>query len=136
MSIIDGIVSVFNPIRDIIDNVSTTDEERLHYQNLLTKAENKLEAKYIDLEKKALDSKKEIITAELKQDDNYTKRARPTIVYGGLLILFLNHVALPWIAYFTGQQLPTIDLPSEFWLAWGGVTGVYAFGRTKEKMKK
>jgi len=74
--------------------------------------------------------------AELNQSDNYTKRARPTVLYAGLLIMFINNVLLPWIAYFkTGlADIPTINLPSEFWIAWGGVASVYAFGRTKEKL--
>lgn len=87
-----------------------------------------------------LDAQKTIIAAEMSQTDNYTKRARPTIVYFGMFAIGLVHVALPVLAWMaltlTGKPLegmPTIALPSEFWMTWGGVCGVWIIGRTAEK---
>lgn len=91
-------------------------------------------------ESAVLDAQKAIVTAEMQQSDNYTKRARPTIVYFGLVAIGLVHVVLPVLAWLvlsaTGKPLtnmPTIALPGEFWATWGGVCGVWILGRSAEK---
>jgi len=85
-------------------------------------------------QEKEIEAKAKVMIAELNQDDNYTKRARPTVLYAGIIIMLINNVILPWISYFKGLQIPPINLPSEFWLAWGGIASVYSFGRSKEKL--
>ncbi len=136
-----GFVSgIIKPATELIDNLTTTKEEKLELKARMMEIENALTAKLIDLETRTIEAKEKIMVAELQQTDNYTKRARPTIIYGGLAILALNHVLLPWAAWFgihifsKAINLPSITLPSEFWIAWGGVCGVYAFGRSKEKL--
>ena len=78
-------------------------------------------------------ARRDIIVAELNQGDNYTKRARPTIVYGGLVFICLVHVVFPMLKAFFQIDTPEISLPSEFWWTWGGVTGAYSLGRSAEK---
>jgi hypothetical protein len=136
------VTGAFKPVGDIIDNLHTSKEEKLALKIEMTKVQNSITEKQIELESNKIDATQAIIVAELNQTDNYTKRARPTIIYAGLSILFINHVVLPWTAWFAINifdkiaELPLIDLPSEFWLAWGGVCGVYAWGRSKEKIGK
>ena len=131
-----GFVSdIIKPVTGMIDNLTTTNEEKLKLKNEMERIQNSMAAKYVELEAKAIDAKKEIMVAELQQSDKYTKRARPTIIYAGLGILLLNNVILPWASVFITQTLPNITLPTEFWVAWGGVAGVYAFRRSTEKMK-
>jgi len=78
-------------------------------------------------------AQKEIMISEMGQGDSYTKRARPTIVYSGLLFIFLVHVIFPMISYATKEALPELALPGEFWWAWTGVCGVWIMGRSMEK---
>lgn len=75
-----------------------------------------------------------IIVAEMQQGDRFTKRARPMVVYSGLLFIFLVHVAFPIFAHFTGGTVPEISLPEEFWWAWTGVVAVWMTGRSMEKV--
>lgn len=90
-------------------------------------------------ENQIVEAQKEIIVAELSQGDNYTKRARPTIIYAGLSFVFLVHVFFPlleWVAIIFGRDLsspPSLILPEAFWWTWGSVCGVYALGRSAEK---
>ena len=97
-------------------------ETQLKMQEILEKRETSL-----------IDSQKSIIVAEMQQADNYTKRARPTLVYSGLVFIFLVHVAFPIAAFFTSKPMPTITLPTEFWWAWSGVCGIWVMGRSAEK---
>ena len=98
-------------------------------------AERLVHAKFLAVQNEAmaeLQAKERIIVAELSQGDNYTKRARPTIIYAGLFIIFAN-----WLAgVIAALGWPSVDLPSipvEFWVTWGGVTGTYSIGRSAEK---
>jgi hypothetical protein len=88
-----------------------------------------------EAQKEETRAKAEIMKAELQQGDNYTKRARPTVVYAGLLFIFLNYVIFPAITFFTGRGMPQIQMPEAFWWAWSSVVGVYSIGRTVEKRK-
>ena len=80
-----------------------------------------------------LSAKESVIVAELAQGDGYTKRARPTVVYAGLAVLAINHVALPWAAHFSGQAIPVIELPTAFWAGWSGIVVTWSIGRTMER---
>jgi hypothetical protein len=83
-----------------------------------------------------LNTQKAIITSEMAQGDDYTKRARPSIVYFGLLFIGLIHVILPMVSWITGKGVPDINLPAEFWYTWSGVCSVWCIGRTAEKFGK
>ena len=78
-------------------------------------------------------AQREITVAEMQQSDNFTKRARPMVVYAGLTFIFFNHVFLPCYAFFTSTPIPSVSLPSEFWWAWTGCVGIWMIGRTMEK---
>lgn len=130
-----GITEVVSSVGDVIDRFTLSKEEKqefkLEMQSSLMKLESELEETY----RKELDARQEIIKAEMAQGDSYTKRARPTIVYAGIVFIFLVYVLVPVIAYIGGaDQMPQIELPNEFWWAWGTVVGVYGVGRSAEKM--
>jgi hypothetical protein len=80
-----------------------------------------------------LGAKERIMVAELQQGDNYTKRARPTVVYFGMLVIFLNYVVAPIVGTFMGKELEEFILPTEFWVAWGGIVATWSIGRTFER---
>lgn len=130
-----GITDVVTSVGDVVDRFTLSKEEKqefkLEIQSRMMKLEGELEETY----RKELDARQEIIKAELAQGDSYTKRARPTIVYAGMLFIFLVYVIVPVIAYISGaEKMPEIQLPNEFWWAWGTVVGVYGVGRSAEKM--
>lgn len=80
-----------------------------------------------------IQTQKEIIVSEMTQEDKFTKRARPMIVYAGLFFIFLVHVFLPCLAFSTDKPIPLLSLPEEFWWAWGGVCSIWVIGRSTEK---
>jgi hypothetical protein len=103
-------------------------------------AQVQMESMLAARENAVLDTQRAVMTAEMAQGDNYTKRARPTIVYFGLAAIGLVHVLLPVIAWVTltatGKPLanmPTIQLPTDFWFTWGGVCSIWVIGRSAER---
>ncbi len=131
-----GLGSVFDFAKGVMDKIWPPQADpnekmkaQMALQELLEKRENQV-----------IDAQKSIIVAEMQQGDNYTKRARPTIVYIGLAFIGLVNVLLPMIAWITlsvtGKPLtgmPDIQLPGEFWAAWGGVCSIWVIGRSAEK---
>ena len=57
---------------------------------------------------------KMFLKSEMAQGDKFTKRARPAIVYGGLIFIFIVYVLVPVISYISGTssgEMPQIKLP-------------------------
>ena len=95
-----------------------------------------LEKREIEVEKTVraeMEAKERIIVAELQQSDLFTKRARPSILYAGLVFIGLNHVISPVVAAFSNVQIPALSLPSEFWYSWSAICMTYSIGRSTEK---
>ena len=102
----------------------------------LAEIQSKLQSEVQAAVVKELEAKERIIVAELQQGDLFTKRARPTIVYAGLLFAVVDAI-FKAVAVFGGVpegiEVPTSFMPAQFWLAWGGVCSIYVVGRTAEK---
>lgn len=126
---ITGIGSVADFAKGIMDRflppkmtAAEKAQTQLQIQEMVEKRDNSL-----------IDAQKSIIVSEMQQADAYTKRARPTLVYAGLLFIFLVHVAFPILSHLLGKSMPELDLPEEFWWAWTSVVGIWAIGRSAEK---
>jgi len=131
-----GLGSVADLAKGIVDRffpAAATEAEKLAAK---VQIEQQLQAR----ENAVLDTQKAVMSAEMAQGDVYTKRARPTIVYFGLLAIGLVHVLFPIIACLlqiihgsTTINLPEITLPEQFWYTWGGVCSIWIIGRTAER---
>lgn len=126
---ITGLGSIADFAKTIIDKFfppSMTGAEKAEYQL-------KLQAMIEARESAIVEAQKSIMVAEMNQSDNYTKRARPTLVYAGLVFIALVHVIFPMITFWTKETVPTLTLPEEFWWAWTGVCAVWIVGRSVER---
>ncbi len=120
-------------IGGMVRSFVTTDKDRAELQ---LKLEAVLQQDRDSIEKtirKELEAKERILVAELTQGDSYTKRARPTILYSGVVFTFLNYVFFPVLTHFTGNSMPPLELPEQFWWTWGGISSTYVVGRSAEK---
>jgi hypothetical protein len=132
---IAGLGSIADFAKGVIDKIWPAQAD----PNAKLQAQAELQKMLNEYENTIVTAKAEVMMAEMKQDDKYTKRARPTIIYGGLFFIFLNHVIFPMIAWVISLEatatitLPHLNLPEAFWYAWAGVCGLYVIGRTNEK---
>lgn len=151
-----GVGEVVDKIGGTIDKFHLSGEEK---QEFKIKVQQVVAARESEIEqtiRKNLEAKERILVAELQQGDTYTKRARPTVVYFGLLMIALNYFLLPLGLMLSGNldklnQCTTIEtdsgdleqrcergelfpLPGEFWAAWGGIVATWAIGRSFEKV--
>lgn len=142
ISNLTGLDSAFSFAKTVVDKIlpdKASEEEKL---KIAAQLQSEIESRDNALSQTLLETQKDIIVSEMQQSDNYTKRARPTIVYFGLIAIGLVYVIIPIIIalfslFFTVSpdqvSLFKIDLPSEFWATWGGVCGVWIAGRSFEK---
>lgn len=130
-----GIGSVADFAKSLVDRIfppNANPEEKL-------RAEMQMQQMLEDRENTVVQAKAAVMTAEMNQDDAYTKRGRPTIIYAGLVFIGLVHVAFPIIAWVWQMAkggtvtMPDLALPAEFWMAWGGAVSIYILGRSNEK---
>lgn len=124
-----GLGSIASLAETIVNKVfppSADPNEKLQAQ---TEIQRMIESR----ENTIINAQRSIIVSEMQQADNFTKRARPTVVYAGLAFIFFNHVFLPCYAFFKSTPVPEVSLPSEFWWAWTGAVGIWMVGRTMEK---
>lgn len=139
MGLIGGIIGstigkVLGEVRGVFDDLHHSGEEK---DETMLKVEEIITTRLTEAEvtlRTEISAKSAIMIAEMNQEDNYTKRARPTIVYAGLVMFFLDF-AVRILAYFLYPDLPQPSgfMEVAFTAAWASVTGVYSIGRTAEK---
>ena len=125
-----GIGSVADFVSGVMDRFwpkAMSDEQRSTAANGMIEAMSQREVVRDSL-------KADVIKAEMAQGDAFTKRARPSIVYMGLLFIGLVYVLFPILGYFSKGELPKLELPSAFWTVWGDICSVWMIGRSAEKL--
>jgi len=144
-----GIGSIIEQTGKLVDQFHLSEGEKKQFQLQLEALLQQRDAQVEESARAEMDARQKVIVAELQQDDAYTKRARPSVVYAGLAFIFLNYVLIPGIQYVTGHPAlkctpggqdtschieAGITLPQEFWWAWAGVVGTWSIGRSFEKV--
>jgi len=128
-----GIGALVGEVGGVIDSLHTSGEEKAAARAELLRIAQARESELEETLRNEIDGKTKIMMAEMQQDDNYTKRARPTVVYVGLASIVINYVIVPNVSAIFGLQLSAMDLPTEFWAAWGGIVATWVIGRSAEK---
>ena len=109
----------------LVDGVARISEAHLGKKELKLAVEKMVHASNMTLMDQVtaeIGAKERIMVAEIQQGDTYTKRARPTIVYVGLIGAIIDGIG----------PIP-FTLSPEFWYVWGSVCGIYSIGRSMEK---
>lgn len=120
-------------VGNIADKFIQTPDEKAKFKVDLERVLQQRDSEVEQTIRTELQAKERIIVAEMAQGDNYTKRARPTVIYMGLGIIAFNYCLVPLAQSLYGVEVKAFELPAEFWLAWGGCVGVYSLGRSMEK---
>ena len=128
-----GAGDLVGKIGGLVDQFHLSGEEKqafkLELEGLLQKRDSEIEATI----RTELQAKERVLVAELTQGDSYTKKARPTVVYAGLVFIFLNYCLIPAIQSLFGVTIRPFQLPTEFWVGWSGIVATWSIGRSAEK---
>ena len=124
---------IVDTIGNVADKFIQTPDEKAAFKVEIEKVLQKRDSEIEQTIRAELQAKEKIIVAEMTQGDNYTKRARPTLIYFGLVVIAFNYCLVPVIQLLMTVDVVPFDLPAEFWMAWGGAVSVYSVGRSMEK---
>lgn len=123
MTILSFIGEIFKPAADLIDNLHTSDEEKLLIKLAMQSAENQLIAKVIGYENKLLESKTAIITSEANGQSWMQRSWRPITMLTFLVLVVCDSFGLL-----------ANPLTKEAWELLQIGLGGYVAGRSAEKI--
>jgi hypothetical protein len=123
MNILGFISSIFKPAVDLIDDLHTSEEERMQLTKELMKIENALTKRIIEYESQLLTSQSEMVKAESTGHSWLQRNWRPITMLTFLVLVILNSFGL----------LIT-PLADEAWLLLQIGLGGYVVGRSAEKI--
>lgn len=139
MGIFDWVVkigeTIVSPITTLIDDLNTSDEEKLILKNQMKQLELTYQAKLLELDAKLLDSKTKIIVAEAKGESWLQRNWRPLLMTTFMAILANNYIIAPYLTSL-GLDVPMLEIPGGMWAMLSIGVGGYVGGRSWEKVKK
>lgn len=124
MSVLSVIGGLIKPVTSLIDELTTTDEEKQVLRNEITKMENQFSAAILDYEIKMTEMKSNVIVAEAKGDSWLQRSWRPITMLSFLAIIMLHYFG--W--------LPEKELAPQMWTLLQIGIGGYIGGRSLEKV--
>ena len=134
MGVLGSVIKAVLPsIVEIIGRSEMAAAEKTKLQAEIVDALRQREAEIEKTIQQEMAARERVLTAELQQGDTYTKRARPTVVYFGLMIIAFNYCFVPLVQQISGYTVTPFTLPHEFWYAWGGVVATWFVGRSAER---
>jgi len=129
MGIFDFISGIIKPVTDLIDSLTTTDEEKLTLRNKFMEVTNTYNMKVVELESQIVDAKSKIIIAEAQGQSWLQRSWRPLV-----MIWFCILLGLYWFGVAPDYLVSNPALvDSLFTLLKIGIGG-YIGGRTAEKI--
>ena len=123
MNILSFIGEIFKPAAKLIDDLHTSDEEKLTLKNKLTVIQNEMHSKVIDYETKLLASQSSIIIAEASGQSWMQRSWRPIT-----MLTFLGLVVCDSFGWLANP------LAAEAWTLLQIGLGGYVVGRSGEKI--
>lgn len=122
MSLFNFLGSVFKPVADLVDNVHTSDEERMMLRNQLAQIEAQVSIKMMELQSSVIEANSKMAIAEQEHGNLLSKSWRPLVSLALTGIL----VAMGFGVIEFNDLLAQIS---------GAFLGIYGVGRSMEKRK-
>ena len=130
MGILSFLGSALKPAFDLIDNLHTSEDEKLAARAVLMKMENELSIEYLTLKKQVIAGQTQIIVAEAQSQSWLTRMWRPL-----MMVMFGAIIAH---AYITGAEPPqavmtTINIGLGGYIGGRSLEGIFKTAKQKVK---
>lgn len=125
MGVIDLIAGIFKPAVNLVDELHTSEEERIQAKSKLLDVQAAAMQQVFEYEKEMIKGQQQIVAAEAKSDHFLTANWRPITM-------------LTFLVLVVGDSLGLLTTPlrDEAWLLLQLGLGGYAVGRSGEKIAK
>jgi hypothetical protein len=124
--------SLLDSVKGIISQFHMSPEDKANLQAKLAEQADAFKAAENDYNVKLNDIAGQNIRAEEQSGDKFTQRARPAVVWVGLLMFFWNYCIVPTAALH--WHVPALPIPDMFCETWGVVVTGYVFARSADKV--
>ena len=130
MGILNVISSALKPAFDLIDNLHTSEDEKLAARAVLMKMENEMSIEYLTLKKQIISGQTQIIVAEAQSQSWLTRMWRPL-----MMVMFGAIIAH---AYITGGEPPqavmtTINIGLGGYIGGRSLEGIFKTAKTRKE---
>jgi len=123
---------IINPVTKMVDELTTTDEEKLKLKNKLQQIENDLAVSVMKHEEEQIKAQRDIIVAEI-QSGWLTRNWRPILMISITAIVVNNYILYPYLSMFTEKAI-ILELPDKLWNLMTIGVGGYIASRGGEKI--
>lgn len=143
-----GVDKVIGAVGTVLDNLFTSTDEKNKADIAKTQivlaaeqARNETAARLEEAYLADAANLREQIKLEIQSEDAYVRRARPSAIWIGVLILGFNFVVTPIVlsvaSIFDHEiRVTPMPLPEEFWWVWSGLVLGYGVMRSFDKAKQ
>lgn len=133
MAIFDSLVKpALDSVTALIGQFHMSPEEKAQAQQAIADASAaaQKQAQDYDVQLNAIAGQN--IRQEEGSGDAFTVRARPSVIWMGVLLIFWNYALVP--TFGIKWRMVPVNLPDAFWWTWGTVVTGYVFSRSTEKI--
>ncbi len=134
MSIFNFLSEIIKPVTDLVDNVTTTEEERLELKAKLAAITKDVEIKMIEYSTTLAEQRAKIILAEA-QGSWLQRNWRPMLMIIAMVIIANNYILFPYLSMLT-DKVTVLELPGGLWTLLTTGVGGYVVSRGVEKSVK
>jgi len=124
--------SLLESVSKIIDQFHMSPDDKAKLQAQLVQEKDAFAAAENDYNTKLNDIAGQNIRSEEQSGDKFTERARPAVIWVGLLMFFWNYCVVPTAGVH--WHIPALPIPDTFSEIWGVVVTGYVFSRTADKL--
>lgn len=132
MSLLDILGTIVKPVTDLIDSLTTSDEERLKLKNELFKIENVIKAKILEYEARLAEAQQKVLVAEAQGESWMQRNWRPLLMLSFGVIIVNNFILAPYLGAMFGFKI-ILEIPPDMWDLLKIGIGGYIAGRSVEK---
>jgi len=123
MGIFEFVSNIFKPAVDLVDELNTSEEERLELKKQILKIENDLQARLLEYETRLMEAQASIVRAEAQSQSWIARNWRP-----------ITMLTMLTLVVFGSLGVFNVTLQDEFWLLLQIGLGGYVIGRSAEKI--
>lgn len=133
MGLFNFLTDALKPVADVIDELHTSDDEKLAAKTKLLAIQTDFAAKALDYEAKLASEQGSTIRAEATGHSWMQRNWRPMIMLMFGYIVAHNYIVVPVVLMFGGHAV-VLDLPPDLWGLLKIGIGGYVVGRSAEKI--